>query len=678
VARLKRIELQGFRGFANKRELDLDADVVLIRGDNGTGKTSLVDGLLWLFTGDLPYLAERVKGLRKPEDVVASRFGDVEAVVSLVVGGKSRDVTFSRRGNQKVNRLLADRGNGPPLEGLAAEAELASAFESPDVEQLAGAVASWGLLRQDAVASTLEGGAPLLYQRIAGLIGLETVNGFAEAATEAATALGRERTQAKKGMERVTSRHEQAAARRGLARRAMVDHSDLDEIAVDGLREIEAMLPVGVALPPPANRNQELLEGLGDAARRLHRAFEGLGVRWRELGQHPKDAAEAVARAEERAVACRNSAAAAVVAAPAIVQLSSSALDLLGDRCPVCGQEIDEESVRVHLEELLAQSQDLVARSREAQDALVAAEVSLTDARVALDNRSAAERRVRRAEEDVQETARSIKDHLRLTADDLSEEAGVRRMAVGLQTTIGLIADVEQSLNRASGPRVTRLSEELEAAAVERRSAESDLASLERRYKDAKAVEKAAHDAAKAILGDALVLLEPSFAEVFDRLMPSPAFTELRAKQDVMRNRNQIIPLVCDPERGIEANPQIVFSEGQLNIVALSYFLGVALNARDASLPFLVLDDPLQSFDVIAILGFSDLCRRLRSHRQLIVTTHDRRFADVLTRKLSPREDDESLVVHDFAGWDREGPTVSTVRPLAGPVLRIVGAAEPA
>lgn len=677
MARLKRIELQGFRGFATKRGLDLDADVVLVRGDNGTGKTSLVDGLLWLFTGDLPYLAERVKGLRKSEDVVASRFGDSEAIVSLTVGDRVGDITFSRRGNQKANQLLAWRGDEAPLEGHAAEAELANAFGSPDFEQTAGAVASWGILRQDAVASTLEGGAPLLYQRIAALIGLEAVNGFAEATTEAATAVGRERTQARKSMERVASRYKQAAERRTLAQRAMGDRSDLDAIAREGLRTTEARLPAGVAFPAQVYRNQKFVEGLSDAATRLLRALEGLSVRWRELGQHPRDAAEAVAAAEEVAVACRQKATEAVAAAPAMVQLSSSALNLLGDRCPVCEQDIDEQSVRIHLEELLVQSQDLVSSSREAQDALVAAEAALIDARVALENRSAAERRVRGAEADVRGTATSIEDHLRLTVGDLSEEAVVR-MAVGLKATMGLIADVEQSLNRASGPRVMRLSEEAEVAATERRSAESDLMVLERRYKDAKAVEKAAHNAAKAILADALALLEPSFAEVFDRLMPSPAFTELRARQDVMRNRNQIIPAVCDPERGIEANPQIVFSEGQLNVVALSYFLGVALNARDASLPFLVLDDPLQSFDVIAILGFSDLCRRLRSQRQLIVTTHDRRFADVLTRKLSPREETESLLIHDFAGWDRNGPTVSTLRPLAEPVLRIVGSAEPA
>jgi ABC-type multidrug transport system ATPase subunit len=95
----------------------------------------------------------------------------------------------------------------------------------------------------------------------------------------------------------------------------------------------------------------------------------------------------------------------------------------------------------------------------------------------------------------------------------------------------------------------------------------------------------------------------------------------------------------------------------------------MALNARDAALPFLVLDDPLQALDVIAILGFSDLCRQIRDRRQLLVTTHDRRFADVLVRKLTPRDTGQSLLVHEFQGWTRDGPVIHTERPELQPIM---------
>ena len=45
----------------------------------------------------------------------------------------------------------------------------------------------------------------------------------------------------------------------------------------------------------------------------------------------------------------------------------------------------------------------------------------------------------------------------------------------------------------------------------------------------------AASNAARDILRNALDQLGPTFAEVFERLAPNPAFTELVARQDVMR-----------------------------------------------------------------------------------------------------------------------------------------------
>lgn len=51
--RLKQIKIIGFRGFNKECLINLDADVVLIYGLNGTGKSSLTEALEWLFFGDI-------------------------------------------------------------------------------------------------------------------------------------------------------------------------------------------------------------------------------------------------------------------------------------------------------------------------------------------------------------------------------------------------------------------------------------------------------------------------------------------------------------------------------------------------------------------------------------------------------------------------------------------------
>ncbi|HXE45971.1 MAG TPA: hypothetical protein VN635_12335 [Conexibacter sp.] len=118
--------------------------------------------------------------------------------------------------------------------------------------------------------------------------------------------------------------------------------------------------------------------------------------------------------------------------------------------------------------------------------------------------------------------------------------------------------------------------------------------------------------------------------------------------------------------------PQLTFSEGQLNVVALSYFLGLALNAGEGTLPFVVLDDPLQAMDVLAVLGFADLCRRIREQRQLLLTTHDRRFASLLNRKLMPREHGARTVLYEFDGWSEAGPRVRPSEPALADVIPLL------
>ncbi len=78
------------------------------------------------------------------------------------------------------------------------------------------------------------------------------------------------------------------------------------------------------------------------------------------------------------------------------------------------------------------------------------------------------------------------------------------------------------------------------------------------------------------------------------------------------------------------------------------------------------------------VLGFADLSRHLRTSRQLIISTHERRFAGLLERKLAPRSTNDATLVLEFLGWDRSGPSVESRRvepQLLERPIRVVGAA---
>ena len=222
ATRMVCLELEAFRGFAEKQVLDLDAETVLVWGDNGTGKTSIADGLLWLMTGQVPRLRERGKGMRKEgADPIVSRYRPGEkARVSLAVritsvnGGEGADpeeVTFERVGDNGHSTLSARRGE-EKLSGTDAERLLAGSFGDFTTEQFSHAVSAWGVLQQHALLQALEGGASM-HERLAEMVGLERVNRFAASAAEVAKRARAEQRRAEQVRDQLRQKREIAASR---------------------------------------------------------------------------------------------------------------------------------------------------------------------------------------------------------------------------------------------------------------------------------------------------------------------------------------------------------------------------------------------------------------------------------------------------------------------------------
>ena len=88
-----------------------------------------------------------------------------------------------------------------------------------------------------------------------------------------------------------------------------------------------------------------------------------------------------------------------------------------------------------------------------------------------------------------------------------------------------------------------------------------------------------------------------------------------------------------------------MLSSGNLNTAALTLFLALHLSVRPL-LPWLILDDPVQSMDELHIAQFAALLRTLSKEqgRQIIISVHERPLFDYLTLELSPAFPGDQLV----------------------------------
>jgi exonuclease SbcC len=101
--RINSIRLQGIRGFNKAEEITLGEGITLVHGQNGSGKSSLLQAIEWALIGNIPYMK---KGDFAREDAIVNLFtkskkANVE--VKLGDGGDPITVTRTRKMSTKTS-----------------------------------------------------------------------------------------------------------------------------------------------------------------------------------------------------------------------------------------------------------------------------------------------------------------------------------------------------------------------------------------------------------------------------------------------------------------------------------------------------------------------------------------------------------------------------------------------
>jgi DNA repair exonuclease SbcCD ATPase subunit len=686
------IEVEAFRGFQDAQRFELDASVVLVTGPNGTGKTSLFDALQWLLVGSIQRLeAWRVR--RNAEHIVnqwRAESGDL-AIVSAGVRVGERRVELRRSGRHDGSHLEWRDQTGV-LRDEDAEAALASALVPAGRTSLRRSLLRCGLLQQDVIRDVLEDKPAERYEQLAAILGLDAIAGFPEAARSRAARLTTEGNRARADLQTAETQLATQRARTNSLREAVAASPNISQVRTDiadRLAAVAATVRLRDELPVSPLDAQAARTDVARLGQALSTALEASDTAWAAALATPAATAEdldgaqlaktdadaAVSKALERLTAATERYERERAVAARFTRLAVEALPLLTDRCPVCEQEITPENVREHLQQLLDGDHGNLAgleQEREAANAELVTAQQLAAAALAvfegLQQKTDIARRATAARqawlEQLSGALPGEQSVVQLLGSGLIAEGdldAVSKAIEGLQTLWRALGELAAALG--SAPESTQLiTADTEIRLVEARVADSRERAVRASAaeEEGKALQRAAVRAATAVTNRRFDRLRPIIQDIYSRLDPHPAFTDLLFAVDVYRERSIASPQVSDPDSGVAADPLLVFSSAQANVVALSAFLALGWAAREDAMPFLLLDDPLQSLDDVNALGFADLCRHIRTRRQLIVSTHDKRLAALLERKLAPRREGDRTIRMRFNAWSRSGPNVET------------------
>lgn len=139
--------------------------------------------------------------------------------------------------------------------------------------------------------------------------------------------------------------------------------------------------------------------------------------------------------------------------------------------------------------------------------------------------------------------------------------------------------------------------------------------------------------------------LNKVWRDLFVRLAPSEQFVPAFKLPDGIGGKVEAVLETLHRSGKASGSPGAMLSQGNLNTAALTLFIALHLS-MPLRMPWLILDDPVQSMDDLHTAQFAALLRTLSKSldRQIIIAVHERSLFDYLTLELSPAFPGDSLI----------------------------------
>ena len=685
----------------------MDGDIVLVIGMNGQGKTSLFDAIHWAITGE-------ISRLNHPGSVVSlySPSGEARVLVTLTCDD-GRLLEVVRHSDGERDSLLVSDGD-ETFRGEDAEYELLRRLWPEGLTSgesrpaLTAALERGVYLQQDVLTGFLTADTDHdRFNAISELIGAGRTTEFQSALERSRRAWTRITTQRSSEMHEKEQRLDRLEGQlRELvdASSAAVPSSDewvawwtqakglgVSSTEVPRIDSSDAHRVIDIAMAElrslrlSLERRRDRLRNLALMLDDLPSVAVDLDALRGEVDEsaHALDAVRrALDDAQEEAAESRRMRLQSRSEEEDRRTLAGVTLRYLGETCPVCQQPYDIEATRERLEAWLQDASKSLetsvseGRLRSLLNDIGVIEERASRATAALQTAQLQERMLVESQErihaglielglkvpEVRGASRAIESALKEATSDLKElsEAGLQGEALAL------------SLARTG--QLARQAEVQEEVRHARRDLSNIQGEIARRQETGDLVSRmieGLRGASAELVQRELVRLDPLLQRIYATADPHPEFRIVKLLSRMYGGKGRVFAEVKDPLNDHQSEaPTAYLSSSQMNVLALSVFLALNLGIPTLPLSVSILDDPLQSLDDLNLLGLIDLLKRMRERRQLMVSTHDSRFASLLERKLRPVSDFQRTILVELSGWSSEGPMV-TQRDVEGDVVPI-------
>lgn len=255
--------------------------------------------------------------------------------------------------------------------------------------------------------------------------------------------------------------------------------------------------------------------------------------------------------------------------------------------------------------------------------------------------------------EPLAEALQRFRSHVSAAEDTLTGKEAAWRDAVAISKQINALSERKLSLDKSvddGKKKLKRMSQRKVLA--DRRIAQAK--DLGRRARDERTriVRRVFNDSLNSIWRDLFVRLAPDEPFVPAFALPETEGGAVEAALETLYRTG-----------GKGGNPRAMLSAGNLNTAALTLFLALHLSVKPA-LPWLLIDDPVQSMDEVHIAQFAALLRTLskQHNRQIIIAVHEKPLFDYLALELSPAFENDRLITIDI-GRTSDGMTLLNYEP---------------